>query len=427
MNLVINEHCITIINQHSNIGIEELLWLFDLIVRELQQTDDFIEENYSQIVQALKSLPLTIITNPLIINHQIFHLLLKFFIGLLNRWMKEDVNESLFGDIMGFIRKLIDHIKAVDQVVSSPFQQWFLNERFFQTIASVLNDLCINFNRYLNEHRMIRHLRLLILSLRFYQSHYDEIRDHPSVLLLVEPLVNCLSSPIYFQTLQNVDIHHSQLTEFLLYIIPCYCMWNRGKAQSLIIHQLCLNNNLKSYEDIYELFLPSINDWPNSLMEAIFHMTAILRYVAFYPQTRRCLQNHLKIIDSAMVLLAADCLMDNMLIATDYNSKINVTDSAISLIFNLTNDSRSLSLIKENPFFSKEIFVKLTQAKVIRIQIHAFMILAKILNEEDILKLDHINALISVFFEYLSQAFDHPLHSFEDVPIEQLLRSLKGR
>ena len=337
------------------------------------------------------------------------------------------MNEDLFEEIIELFQKLIDHIKATDQVVSSPFQQWFLNETFFQAIASVLNDISINFSRYLNENRMISSFKVVILSIRHYQSHYDEIRDHPNVLLLVEPMINCLSSSIYFQTLQNLDLHPTSFAEFLLYVIPYYCVWNRGKAQFLIIHQLCLNNILKSYEEIYDFFLPSINDWTNPLIKSIHYMTALLRYVAYYPQTRSYLLQHLKIIDSIMMILAADCLMDKMLIATDYNVKIDLIDSAISLIFNLTINRQCLALIKENSFFSKDIFLKLAQTKIIRIKLHAFMILAKILNEEDIRKLDHVNVLISVFFEYLSEALDSPLHSFEDVPIEHLLRSLKGK
>jgi hypothetical protein len=55
------------------------------------------------------------------------------------------------------------------------------------------------------------------------------------------------------------------------------------------------------------------------------------------------------------------------------------------------------------------------------------MILAKILNEDDIHKLDHINALISVFFNYLFEAVKDPSHLFQDVPVEHLLVSLKGK
>ncbi len=42
---------------------------------------------------------------------------------------------------------------------------------------------------------------------------------------------------------------------------------------------------LKTYQEIDELFLSSIDDWEYSLTESIFYMTALLRYVAYYPST----------------------------------------------------------------------------------------------------------------------------------------------
>ena len=60
MNTVINEYSTNIITQRQKICAEELLWLFDLIVRELQKTDRSTIENYLKIVQTLKSLSGTI-------------------------------------------------------------------------------------------------------------------------------------------------------------------------------------------------------------------------------------------------------------------------------------------------------------------------------------------------------------------------------
>ncbi len=73
------------------------------------------------------------------------------------------------------------------------------------------------------------------------------------------------------------------------------------------------------------------------------------------------------------------------------------------------------------------LLIILLHENIYRVKLHAFMILAKILNEDDIHKLDHINALISVFFNYLFEAVKDPSHLFQDVPVEHLLVSLKGK
>ncbi|CAF3704380.1 unnamed protein product, partial [Adineta steineri] len=155
-------------------------------------------------------------------------------------------------------------------------------------------------------------------------------------------------------------------------------------------------------------------------------MTALLRYVAYNPSTQEYLINNLKIIDSILILLNNYTLLDNILTATEYNSKTNLTDSAISFIFNLSHDFQFLTLIKENSYFSKDIFLKLKHASIDRVKLHAFMILAKILNEKDVLNLDNIDVLTTVFIDYLYKAINDPCHSFQDVPVEHLLTSLKG-
>ncbi|CAF3572728.1 unnamed protein product [Rotaria sp. Silwood2] len=324
---------------------------------------------------------------------------------------------------------MIGHLTKTNQVSVSNFKTWFLNEPFFKTIASVLEDISINSYKYVDDDQNMESLSILIESIRCFQIGNDHIRNNPNVLLLVDPLIKCLCSSTYINTLKQIDIKstdRSAFEDFILGTCPCYGAWNRGKAQIIIINALCLNNMLASYEEIYDLFLSTINDWEYALMESIYYMTALLRYVAFYSSTREYLKINLKILDSMLIILNSNCLLDNILITTDYNSETNLTDSAISFIFNLTHDFEMLTIIKENSFFSKEIFFKLKNSQVDRVKLHALMILSKILNEQDILNLDHIDTLTSIFFDYLSRAMNDPCHTCQDVPVEHLLASLKG-
>ncbi|CAF0902792.1 unnamed protein product [Adineta steineri] len=132
----------------------------------------------------------------------------------------------------------------------------------------------------------------------------------------------------------------------------------------------------------------------------MFYMTLLLRYVVYYPSTQQYSINNLKIIDSILILLNNYTLLGNILIATEYNSKTNLTDSAI--------------------------FLKLKHANIHRVKLHAFMILAKILNEQDILNLDNIDILTTVFISYLYKAINDPCHTYQDVPVECLLTYLKA-
>ncbi|CAF3757750.1 unnamed protein product [Adineta steineri] len=227
-----------------------------------------------------------------------------------------DKDEYLFQEIVERFYKMIQHIKTTNQVLTSTFQMWFLNELFFKAIASLLEDISINSPKYSNQNQNMESISTLIQSIRFFQSGFDCIRNNPNVLLLIDPIIHCLCSSTYINTFKQINI----------------------KSQLTIINQLCLNNMLNSYQEIYELFLPTINQWQYSIMQSMFYMTALLRYVAYYPSTQQYLINNLKIIDSILILLNNYTLLDNILTATEYNSKTNLTDSAISFIFNLSHD-----------------------------------------------------------------------------------------
>ena len=434
MTSTVSEYCKTISDHKQTISTGQLKYYFDLIVTELNKTNNFSIDDYYKIINTLKSLCGLTLIDELIINNELYHLIQNFLINLLNKWSKDDIilidkDEYLFREIIEFYFKIIKHIKSTNQDSTSLFQIWFLNEEFFKTIAFVLEDISTNSHKYLNQDQNIKTFIKLIQSIQYFQRGNHHFRNNPIILLLIQPIIKCLCSSIYIDTLKNIDIkstNRNSFEELILGTLPCYCAWNRGEGQLIIIKELCLNNMLKSYKDIYDLFLSSIDEWQYSLMESIFYMTALLRYVAYYPSTREYLKDNSQLIDSILIILNSTCLLDNILITDDYNSKTNLTDSAISFIFNLTHDFYYLTLIKENLYFSKEIFFKLKNAKVDRVKLHAFMILAKILNEEDIQKLDYIHTLTFVFFNYLFRAVNDPTHTFEDVPVEHLLASLKG-
>ncbi|CAF1402699.1 unnamed protein product [Adineta steineri] len=433
MDSAISKHCTAICDQKEKISAEELQSLFNLIVIELNNNNHSTIDDYIQIIDTLKNIYSLTLIDPLIVNNELFHLIRNYLTDLLNKWSSDtiltDKDEYLFHEIVELFSKMIKHIKTTNQVLTSTFQTWFLNELFFKAIALLLEDISINSSKYSTQNQNMEILSTLIQSIRFFQSGFDCIRNNPNVLLLIDPIIHCLCSSTYINTFKQINIKsdtQNPYEEFILEICPCYCIWHRGKSQLTIINQLCLNNMLNSYQEIYELFLPTINQWQYSIMQSMFYMTALLRYVAYYPSTQQYLINNLKIIDSILILLNNCTLLDNILTATEYNSKTNLTDSAISFIFNLSHDFQFLSLIKENSYFSKDIFLKLKHANIDRVKLHAFMILAKILNEKDILTLDNIDILTTVFINYLYKAINDPCHSFQDVPVEHLLTSLKA-
>ena len=428
----LKESCQRIVNDRQLISTEQLQSSFDVIVDQLTASSSSAELNLDdscQIVETLKKLRLSALIDPSIISHQLFRHLQQLCIGIFQR--NDDQSNEFVTLLLDLYSKLISYIKNTDQALAtlSSFGQHFLNPLLFQRFSSMLIDLAENSWQYEKANAWMKNVNEFLRLIQRYQCDDDEIRNHSTVLLLVDPLVRCLSSSTFLEMIKRIPLESDEQTlfeEFYLQRCPCYTAWNRGQAQLMIIEGLCDRGMPQVYQQIYQLVLPTIDLWDYSLMQSIFYVTALLRYVSFYPSTRKSFEDHPQLIQSVLILLNNNRLVENCLITSDYNAETNVTDSVLSLLFHLSEDSSLLSSLKENSLFSKEIFLRLKQSKVDRIQLNSFLILSKILKESDILQLDQVENLITIFMTYLIKASQDPRHSFQDIPMEQLLISLKG-
>ena len=430
----IDELCRTVVDQRLSITVDDLKSLLDSIYDLLKSNDNL--DDHCKIIDAVKKVPVNTLLEETIISHEVFRWIRDLLMNLFNRWRGKndplhDKHQYLCRQIVDILSKLISYLKDTDQMSKfSSFQEFFLDQSFFQSLSGLLKDLSENSSNYRSDDDMLKSLNELMGLIQWYQSDNDEIRNDQSMLLLIDPIIKCLSSSTYIEVFKQLNSESSEsapLQEFFLQRCPCYTVWYRGKAQLTIIHQLCVNGILPSYGEIYDLFLPTIELWETPMKESIVYMTSLLRYVALYPTTRIYLKEHTRLIDSILTLLNSNRLVENVLIRADYNAETHLTDSVLSFLFNLTDDLEYLTVLNDHPLFNKDIFFKLTQSKVDRVQLHSFMILSKILDENDIQQLDHVDTLISVFMNYLVNACKDPSHTYEDVPVEDLLVSLKGR
>ena len=433
MSSTLDENCQSIVARRPSISVDDLKSLLDSIFDQLKSNENL--DDYCKIIDAVKKVRVNTLIERQIISHDVFHWIRNLLISIFHQWQEKsdlltEKHQYLFREVVDIFSKLISYIKNTNQVPTfSSFQEFLLDQSLFQSLSALLNDLAEGSLKYQNNEDKLKLLNDFIGLIQWYQSDHDEIRNHPHMLLLIDSIIKCLSSSTYIETFKQLNIESSEQTsfqEFFLQRCPCYTVWHRGTAQLTIIHQLCLNGILQSYEEIYDLFLPTIEQWERAVMESVFFLTAILRYVSFYPTTRRYLQKHPRIIDSILILLNATRLVENALITVEFNDQTHLTDSVLSFLFNLTDDLEFLTLVNENPLFTKDTFFKLKQSKIERIQLNSFMILSKILDENDIHQLDNVDTLVAVFMNYLVNASKTPEHAYEDVPIEYLLSSLKG-
>ncbi|CAF1554159.1 unnamed protein product, partial [Adineta steineri] len=178
MDSAISKYCTAICDQKQQLSAEELQSLFNLIVVELNNNNHHsIIDEYIQIIDALKNIYSLTLIDPSIVNNELFHLLRNYLTDILNKWSSDivltDKDEYLFQEIVELFSKMIKHIKTTNQVLTSTFQMWFLNELFFKAIASLLEDISINSSKYSTQNQNMESLSTLIQSIRFFQSGFD--------------------------------------------------------------------------------------------------------------------------------------------------------------------------------------------------------------------------------------------------------------
>ena len=430
---IVKQCCEKLVQQRQTMTVEELRSNFDLI---MNQDENQVLKSCFEIVDALKKTRPTLLLDATILNHQLSHFLRHRLVDLLDRWrmecggLSEDDNK-LFQILVDLLVKMIEQIKMNDEDSSFEcFKEFFIYQFVFESLSSLVKKIGKNAKIYENRENLFQCLNRFISVIQWYQCDHEEIRDDPVVLLLMASITECLSSLTYIELIEKIPVDaekQSSFEEFFLQTCPCYVVWHRGPIQSRVIQRLCLNQMLPLYQRIYELLLPTIEFWESSVMISVFYMTAIIRYVAFHQSTRKYFKTNPKLIDSLLILFKAPSLLLNIQKTPDYNPETNLSDSAISTLFYLLSDCDFYKLIQENPNFSKEIFLQSRSAKVDRIKLHSFMILARILNENDIKNLDKTTELVSVFMDYLVKAAQDESHAFQDVPIQDLLFSLKGK
>ena len=422
--------CSQMINEGPTVSVEQMRSLLVEIDAERREESDVLVS--LPLIDGLSHVQPSTLVNAEVINSD---LLVRLRDRLGEVFHRCSIGEDQHGhlracrSIIHLFCKIMEHLKSVDPVLSLPFHRFFLVQSLFDPLSSLLNDIAAHTDRYTDQDSLMELLNTFLGSIHWYQCDNEEMQSDPLVLPLLHSIVRCLSSPSYEEMLTDLSLrptHPNPLSEFLLETCPSSIAWCRGPFQSIVIDQLCVSGMLDSTERIYSLFLPTIDRWLSPLINAIYYVTALIRYVAFYRATRTYLREHVQIIDAVLLLFHSTRLIDNVLLTSDFNDETNVIDSAISFLFNLMDESSFVTVIKNNEHFSKEIFLQLKHSRVDRVKLHALMILTKVLDENDLKQLNYIESFTILFMDYLVRAFQHRSHSCEDVHIEQLLASFKG-
>lgn len=189
-----------------------------------------------------------------------------------------------------------------------------------------------------------------------------------------------------------------------------------------------LDTMLDHYEEILEKNIQSISEWKRPLKRAILHVLRILNHGATqFSSCTNLISSNLSIIDSIIIILNNKFLYDHIKEELD-NTDTIFMHCTIELFSNLIYEPKIMAHVKQKQ--TTKTFFKLTQAKYEPIQLKSYMILAHIMDEEDIKTMTNPGKLLSTVINTLKQMLDMSgsitNKQQRESNVEMLTETLKG-
>ncbi|CAF0755710.1 unnamed protein product [Didymodactylos carnosus] len=421
--MIINQRCASIREQAKSLTSTTLKPLFNDVVQELkvESNDDLLQE----IVQCFDEVPGSTLTDISIINHELFIIIQDKLISIIKKWHSEHETlnkeeETIYLKTSQLLSKMVASTNAINIPV---FKTWLLKLPYLEIIKICIQSVGTN-GKHLNDPNL-QSFGILLKALSDFQRPRPEIMDDTNLLLLLDPVRTCICSKYYLDSFLNLQLDSSTLSvkdDFLLVQCPFYFAGYKGKRREETSNAL-LDVMLSNYEQIFSKFIPMIHSWNHSIILPIHHITNVLTGTCNVKSCKMRLTKRLNIVNDILIILSADNIC-NEVKNTLSNAQSMLINSAIACLFNLTLEEDILAYIKEKNV--TQAFLKLTNSQYDRIEVHAYMILACIMNEDDIKKLADPTKITAVFINFLKEAVDHPSQRCRGVSVAGLLTGLKG-
>jgi hypothetical protein len=179
------------------------------------------------------------------------------------------------------------------------------------------------------------------------------------------------------------------------------------------------------YFSLFTHFLPMIETWQTSVIVAF---TAVINlmiqssdatkdYVTKEPKLIHCLVQ----MTGSMRL----CSKIQPTAETEQSVETRLVDNTLTLLLNITNKARLLAIFRETPNVVQT-FMKLKDPKYVdRIQLQAYILLGKILSEDEIKTLIESKKITEVILKYLKNANESEDRRCQGIPISTILSGLK--
>ncbi|CAF0891793.1 unnamed protein product [Rotaria sordida] len=359
-------------------------------------------------------------------QHNFFSSLQTPFSDLLQRWCR---SSSLTDDEISMFRSIVKLIKrfnkATDAVELLP--SWLLDSTFLNTIANCLTNIGTSKN-FLNDknNRLLKYFTRLIEIYTYYQECLNDENDSDkdTLVLLLDPILQCLTSSQYINTFTNLSQDKKSMTnieKFFLLKCPSFLISYNGSRLEQIMEKL-LSTMLPQYAGLLDKVVPSAHNWKRSMIRSVQYLLKTINHGANQFQINaKLVKKHLPLIDHVLTLLDEPIFYNNLQ-ETLSNPETVFVDTASSFLVDMTSEPTILAEI--NRSHMTPAFLRLTSCEYEPLVRNVHTLIAYTTREEDIKEMRNPGQLLETIMKSLKTTLDQPMEDRSDQ--EKLFETLKG-
>ncbi|CAF1290190.1 unnamed protein product [Didymodactylos carnosus] len=402
------------------------------IIKNVLPVDNHILKVITHILSDAENLPNDDILKFLL--HPGFDLVHYLVWRLFYRWYKErshrlsDVETNYLKQTIVFNMKLV--VLVNEEAAATDVERLrnlLLNEKYFNVLFSMLNKVNKSDRFHFDSVLLIIGQWIELVS-HFEHEHPEHA--HSECLMGLNTKIKELMFGSWYQTYIGEMIMYNG-SSFIWK--PAYEFFIGTCSFSVSVHTRSFHgfDTKPLLEHFYSLYYSSlitvyskhVNQWSNEIVHCLMSIISFITHCCFDIRSIEVFKNDKQLFHSLVSIISEKKLQESI-ISTWTNNETILIDS-IAVLFSICCDDSDILRFFTNdiPFIAQRIY-SLTEVKYDRTRLTAYLILAYVSTEDDLLKLKLSDTTVHTFFRLLEAEFYGSRHSFMCVPIEIFLKGL---
>ncbi|CAF0768599.1 unnamed protein product [Didymodactylos carnosus] len=366
--------------------------------------------------------------------HPSFDLIHFLVWRLFYRWYKQrdhklsDVETNYLKQAIVFNMKLV--VLVDEQAATTDVERLtnlLLNKNYFQLLFSILNKVNKSDRLHFDSGLLIIGQWIELIS---HFEHEHPKHSNSECLMLLNTKIKELMFGSWYQT---------YIEDMIKYTGSSF-IWKSGYEFFIGTCSFSMSNHIRNVNDFdakpvlehfYSLYYSSfitvyskyVNQWSNEIVHCLMGIISFITHCCLNIKSTEVLKNDKQVFHSLFSIVTEKKLHESI-ISTWTNNETILIDLIAVLFCICCDDTDILRFFTHDiPLIAQRVY-PLTEVKYDRTRLTAYLLLAYVSTEDDLLKLKMNDTTIQIYFRLLEAAFHSPTRSFRSVPIEIFLKGL---